>query len=166
MNKTIKYYLKKDIGNDKVISQIKGKILFFKSALIFYLIIILIAVFTKIKITTIPIILFLVYFALIVKSLIQYKKALQYFIKLKDTWKELLNTSSINPLFIYPLNLLNIFELGYFLVLAWLLVGVINEANEQRQVKFGQSLKLVTASYGSGLLLWVLVVMFITLNLS
>ena len=79
---------------------------------------------------------------------------------------ELFNAKSIDPLFVYPLSLLNVFELGYFLVLAWLLVGVINEASEERPVKFGQSLKLVTALYGSGLLLWVLVVMFITLNLS
>jgi hypothetical protein len=79
---------------------------------------------------------------------------------------ELLNTKSIDPLFVYPLSLINVFELGYFLVLGWLLVSVINEANEERPVNFGKSLKLVTASYGSGLLLWVVFVMFITLNLS
>jgi len=79
---------------------------------------------------------------------------------------ELFNAKSIDPLFVYPLSLINVFELGYFLVLARLLVGVINEANDERTLRFGQSLKLVTASYGSGLLLWVLVVMFITLNLS
>jgi hypothetical protein len=79
---------------------------------------------------------------------------------------ELLNAKSIDPLFVYPLSLINVFELGYFLVLAWLLVNVINEANEERPVGFGKSLKLVTASYGSGLLLWVVFVMFITLNLS
>lgn len=79
---------------------------------------------------------------------------------------ELLSAKTIDPLFVYPLSLLNVFELGYFLVLAWLLVGVINGASEERPVKFGKSLKLVTASYGSGLLLWVLVVMFFTLNLS
>jgi len=79
---------------------------------------------------------------------------------------ELFNAKTIDPLFVYPLSLLNVFELSYFLVLAWLLVGVINEANEERTLRFGQSLRMVTASYGSGLLLWVLVVMFITLNLS
>lgn len=79
---------------------------------------------------------------------------------------ELLLTKSIDPLFVYPLSLINVFELGYFLVLAWLLVSVINEANEERPVGFGKSLKLVTASYGSGMLLWVVFVMFITLNLS
>ena len=79
---------------------------------------------------------------------------------------ELFNAKTIDPLFVYPLSLLNVFELGYFLMLAWLLVGVINEASEERTLRFGQSLRLVTASYGSGLLLWVLVVMFITLTLS
>jgi hypothetical protein len=78
---------------------------------------------------------------------------------------EMLNSKRVDSLFIYPLSLINIFEVAYFLVLAWLLVDVVNETNEERPVKFGQSLKLVTASYGSGLLLWVLVVMFITLNL-
>lgn len=79
---------------------------------------------------------------------------------------ELLDYDAVDPLFIYPLSLLNIFELLYFLVLAWLLIGIINEANEERPVNFGKSLQLVTASYGSGLLLWLLVVMFITLNIS
>lgn len=79
---------------------------------------------------------------------------------------ELLNKNTVDPLFVYPLSLINIFELGYFLILAWLLVGVINEANGERPVKFGKSLQLVTTSYGSGLLLWVVLVMFITLNLS
>lgn len=79
---------------------------------------------------------------------------------------ELLDYDAVDLLFIYPLSLLNIFELLYFLVLAWLLIGIINEANEERPVNFAKSLQLVTASYGSGLLLWVLVVMFITLNIS
>jgi hypothetical protein len=79
---------------------------------------------------------------------------------------ELFDAKTIDLLFVYPLSLINVFELGYFLVLAWLLVGVINEANEEHPVNFGKSLQLVTTSYGSGLLLWVLVVMFITLNLS
>lgn len=79
---------------------------------------------------------------------------------------ELLHARGMDPLFSYPLSLLNIFELFYFLILAKLLVNVIQEANNERTIKFSQSLKLVTAYYGSGLLLWVLLVMFITLNLS
>jgi hypothetical protein len=79
---------------------------------------------------------------------------------------QLLDKSGVDPLLVYPLSLMNFFELGYFLILAWLLVPLINEANAERPVKFGKSLQLVTASYGSGLLLWVLTVMFITLNMS
>ncbi|MFW5700990.1 MAG: hypothetical protein ACOCWM_04810 [Cyclobacteriaceae bacterium] len=79
---------------------------------------------------------------------------------------EFLDYGKVDPLFIYPLSLLNVFELLYFLVLAWLLVSAINEANQERSVNFGKSLKLVTASYGSGLLLWVVFVMFISLNLT
>lgn len=79
---------------------------------------------------------------------------------------ELLNDKNVDPLFVYPLNLLNVFEVGYFLILAWLLVDVINKTNEKHTLKYWQSLKLVTVSYGSGLLLWVLVVMFITLNIT
>lgn len=80
---------------------------------------------------------------------------------------ELLEYKAIDPLFLYPLSLINIFEIGYFLVLAWLLVGVVKEeAKQEINFNFGKSLKLVTASYGSGLLLWVILVMFITLNLT
>lgn len=79
---------------------------------------------------------------------------------------EFLDSSSIDPFFIYPLSLLNIFELGYFLVLSWLLMEVVKGENQEESFHFGQSLKLVMAFYGSGLLLWVLLVMFITLNIS
>lgn len=58
---------------------------------------------------------------------------------------ELFNTRTIDPLFVYPLSLLNVFELGYFMLLAWLLVGVVYEAKEERTLRFRQSLKLVTA---------------------
>lgn len=79
---------------------------------------------------------------------------------------ELFDIQNVDPIFVYSLSLINVFELAYFLVLAFLLVEVLNENDEERPAKFGQSLKLVTFSYGSGLLLWVLVVMFITLTLS
>lgn len=79
---------------------------------------------------------------------------------------ELLDSNTVDPLFVYPLSLINVFELGYFLVLAWLLITVINEANEERPVKYGKSLQIVTVSYGSGFLLWVVLVMFLTLNMS
>lgn len=79
---------------------------------------------------------------------------------------ELFDKSQVDPLFIYPLSLLNFFELAYFMTLAWLLTGLIRQADTESPAGFGRSLRLVTASYGSGLLLWVILVMFVTLNLS
>ena len=79
---------------------------------------------------------------------------------------ELLNSSTVDILFVYPLSLLNVFDLGYFIVMGWLLVSVLNEANPEQPIKFGRSLQIAATSYGSGLLLWVLFVMFLTLNMS
>jgi len=74
---------------------------------------------------------------------------------------ELLPKSSLedSSFLIYPLSLLNIFELIHFLILAYLLYPLI-------RVSFWKSLKIVVTSYGAGLLLWVLFVMFITVNLT
>lgn len=79
---------------------------------------------------------------------------------------EILNTEIIDKLFIYPLGLINLFELGYLLVLAWLMRSVLNSANEMHQITYIKSLKVVALSYGSGLLLWVIIVIFTTLNMS
>jgi hypothetical protein len=79
---------------------------------------------------------------------------------------EFFSKSQVDPLFFYPLSLLNLFEIAYFLVLAWLLTGLIKQEGPEPPAGFGKSLKLVTASYGSGLLLWIILVMFVTLNLS
>ena len=78
----------------------------------------------------------------------------------------LLDKSIISPLFEYPLSLLNLFELSYFLVLAWLLLEVMKRDNREISFGYGRSLKLITVSYGGGLLLWVVFVMFITINLT
>lgn len=72
---------------------------------------------------------------------------------------ELLNKESIDKLFFYPLSLINVFELLYWLALAWLLMGL-------GEKPFGSSLKTVVSSYGVGLALWVLFVMFLTVNLT
>lgn len=66
---------------------------------------------------------------------------------------------SVDSLLVYPLSLISIFELLYWLALAWLLTGVIEKP-------LSSSLKTVASSYGTGLLLWVLFVMFLTVNLS
>jgi len=72
---------------------------------------------------------------------------------------ELFDRNTVDTLFVYPVSLICIFELLYWLVLARLLSAVINKS-------FGASLKAVASSYGVGLLLWVLFVMFLTVNLT
>ncbi len=72
---------------------------------------------------------------------------------------ELFPRNSVDKLFVYPFSLLSVFELLYWLVLAWLLSVVLEKP-------FGNSLKRVASSYGTGLLLWVLFVMFLTVNLT
>lgn len=72
---------------------------------------------------------------------------------------QLFDKGSVDALFIYPFSLISVFELLYWLVLAWLLMGVVEKP-------FNSSLKTVASSYGTGLLLWVLFIMFLTVNLS
>jgi hypothetical protein len=79
---------------------------------------------------------------------------------------ELTDQATIDTLFIYPLSLINLFELGYFVVLAWLLKDLLSEEQPEIRMRLGNSLRLVGLSYGSGLLLWVITVMFISINLT
>ena len=72
---------------------------------------------------------------------------------------ELFPRNSVDKLFVYPFSLLSVFELLYWLVLAWLLSGLLEKP-------FDSALKRVASSYGIGLLLWVLFVMFLTVNLT
>lgn len=72
---------------------------------------------------------------------------------------EIFDKEEVDALVIYPLSLVSVFEAFYWLALAWLLAGVIDKP-------FGNSLKTVASSYGTGLLLWVLFVMFLTVNLN
>ncbi|PRZ19597.1 hypothetical protein [Flavobacterium granuli] len=65
----------------------------------------------------------------------------------------------LEPWLIYPFQILNLFELAYWLVLAYF-IGKITETNMDR------GLKIVASSYGSALLLWVTMIMFFTLNYS
>jgi len=72
---------------------------------------------------------------------------------------DLFDRKSVEPFFIYPFAIINVFELLYWLTLAWLLSDLID-------LPFGKSLKTVSSSYGPGLALWVLVTMFLTINLT
>ncbi len=72
---------------------------------------------------------------------------------------QLFDKDSVDALLVYPLSLLNVFEVLYWLALAWLLTGVMEQP-------MGSSIKTVASSYGSGLLLWVLFIMFLTVSLT
>lgn len=62
------------------------------------------------------------------------------------------------PLYwVYPLRTLNIFELIYWLLLAY---GLSDSTGQP----FGRSLGIVFFSYGMGLLLWIILVMFVTIT--
>ena len=61
--------------------------------------------------------------------------------------------------YVYPLQLANLFEVGYWLLLTYLLGKVL-------KISFKERFYFVASSYGVLLLLWVVVVMFFTLNYS
>ncbi len=58
---------------------------------------------------------------------------------------------------IYPLNLFNLFEALYVIALGYQLKTIIES-------DFSLSLKLVVVSYGSGLLIWVVFITFLTVS--
>ncbi len=72
---------------------------------------------------------------------------------------QLFDKSAVEPYLIYPLSVISVFELLYWIVLARLLAYILDRP-------LVKSFKTVAASYGTGLLLWVLVGMFLTLNLT
>jgi hypothetical protein len=82
---------------------------------------------------------------------------LQYFSPLSIF--SLFNSEEIDSIVAYPLQLLNLFELAYWCVLAWQLKDILNR-------DFVGSLGFVASTYGVGLLLWVIFVMFLTVSLT
>lgn len=71
----------------------------------------------------------------------------------------LFDRTGIQQMFIYPISLINLFEIIYVLFLSYLL-------NKETASDFTSSLKLVICSYGIGLLIWVIFVMFISVTLA
>jgi len=82
---------------------------------------------------------------------------LQYFSPLSVF--SLFNPTEIEPWLGYPLQLLNVFEFLYWLALAYLLKEVLGKS-------FSGSLGFVASTYGIGLLIWVVLVMFLTVSVS
>ncbi len=79
---------------------------------------------------------------------------------------EIVNSESVEALFLYPLSFLNLFELLYVL---WVVQMVVKQVYLHHPESMNKRLyvgKVVLFSYVSGWLLWTLLVMFATLNLT
>jgi hypothetical protein len=79
----------------------------------------------------------------------------QYFYPLSAL--NIIGYTGLETWFIYPFQTINLFELGYWLLLAFYL-GKVTETNMDK------GFKIVVFSYGPALLLWIAFIMFLTLN--
>jgi hypothetical protein len=93
-----------------------------------------------------------------------------YFIKTDFTLKDLqqyyplsyvnfLDVENLEPWLLYPLQTINLFEITYFFVLVYGLHKLLKN-------KYWKSFEMVTVSYGTGLVIWLGLVMFLTLNVT
>ncbi|AGC76591.1 hypothetical protein LX97_01251 [Nonlabens dokdonensis] len=83
---------------------------------------------------------------------------LQYFYPLSAI--NILDYQQLDPWWIYPLQMLNLFELAYWFTLAYLIGKEIGDTVSTK------GLQIVASSYGVSLVIWVVVVMFLTINIS
>jgi len=81
----------------------------------------------------------------------------QYFYPLSAL--NIIGYENLEPWYIYPLQTLNLFELGYWLYLGYLI-------GKEIETDMDKGFKIVASSYGPALLLWVVTIMFFTLNYS
>ncbi|MDC9721732.1 MAG: hypothetical protein PSN34_03030 [Urechidicola sp.] len=70
-----------------------------------------------------------------------------------------LDINTLEPWVVYPLQTINLFEVGYFFVLVHGLWKLLKN-------KFWRSFEIVAVSYGTGLIIWLGLVMFLTLNMT
>ncbi|MDI9876238.1 hypothetical protein [Flectobacillus rivi] len=82
---------------------------------------------------------------------------LQYFFPLSAL--QLFDVQKLPSWQVYPLQLMNVFELIYWVLLAYWLKKLLN-------LSLNKSMEVVASSYGTGLLLWVAFITFISLNLA
>lgn len=88
---------------------------------------------------------------------------IQYFYPLSAL--NIVGYKGLDAWFIYPLQVLNLFELAYWLLLSYF-IGKLAFTEKDKCKPMDLGFKIVASSYGSALLLWVVVVMFFTLNYS
>lgn len=82
---------------------------------------------------------------------------LQYFYPLSAL--NIVGYEDLEAWWVYPLQVFNLFELAYWFILAYLLGKALN-------TNIDKGLHIVASSYGVGLLIWVVGIMFFTLNAS
>jgi hypothetical protein len=82
---------------------------------------------------------------------------LQYFYPLSAL--NIIGYQGLETWLIYPFQVLNLFEVAYWFILAYLIGKEINDTTDK-------GFSIVASSYGVGLLIWVVGVMFLTLNMS
>jgi hypothetical protein len=82
---------------------------------------------------------------------------LQYFYPLSAL--NIVGYTDLKPWFTYPLQVLNLFEIAYWFILAYLLGKAL-------KIKTEKGLSIVASSYGVSLVIWIVAVMFFTLNVS
>ncbi len=70
-----------------------------------------------------------------------------------------LDLEKVQPWLIYPLQTINLFEIAYFFVLVYGMYKLL-------QNKYWKSFEITVVSYGTGLVIWIGLVMFITLNMT
>lgn len=82
---------------------------------------------------------------------------IQYFYPLSAL--NIVGYKGLEAWFIYPFQTLNLFELAYWLILAYYI-------GKATQTTMENGLKIVGYSYGTALLFWVVTVMFVTLTIA
>ncbi|MCF6350340.1 MAG: hypothetical protein L3J23_04845 [Flavobacteriaceae bacterium] len=70
-----------------------------------------------------------------------------------------LDLETLEAWLVYPLQTVNLFEIAYFFVLVYGLHKLLKN-------KYWRSFEMVAVSYGTGLAIWLGLVMFLTLNMS
>lgn len=70
-----------------------------------------------------------------------------------------LDVENLEPWLVYPLQTVNLFEITYFFVLVYGMHKLLKN-------NYWKSFEITAASYGTGLLIWLGLVMFLTLNIS
>jgi hypothetical protein len=93
-----------------------------------------------------------------------------YFIKTDFTLQDLqkyyplsyinfLELEKLEPWLLYPLQTINLFEIAYFFMLVYGLHKLLKN-------KYWKSFEITAVSYGTGLVIWLGLVMFLTLNVT